>query len=119
MRHSMSQVLEAKLATVKLPVFGKHRQNPLVGAAGIRLLGWTEGRRSDRALHRAGRTVTPPGVLQEGRRMPRPGNLYGCEYKGGAGERVCKVMKTKGERTRLPLKETAIRREPPHPRSFA
>src|ERR1700756_3348915 len=44
MRRSMSQVLEAKLVTVKEPVLGKHRQNPLRGAAGIRLLRWTEGR---------------------------------------------------------------------------
>src|ERR1700730_3204756 len=44
---SMSQVLEARLATVNEPVLGKHRRNPLVGAAGIRLLWRTEGRRGD------------------------------------------------------------------------
>ena len=27
----------------------------------------------------------------------RPGNLYGCEYKGVAGKPIRKVMKTKGE----------------------
>src|SRR5258706_16327217 len=46
-RRSMSQVLEAKLVTVKEPVLGEHRQNPFVGAAGVRLLGRTEGRHSD------------------------------------------------------------------------
>src|SRR5260370_22612909 len=46
MRRSMSQVLEAKLVTVKEPVLGRHRQYPLRGAAGIRLCcGWKRRRR--------------------------------------------------------------------------
>src|SRR5437868_153899 len=43
MTRSMSQVLEARLATVKLPVLGKQRWNPLEGGAQVRL--WREGER--------------------------------------------------------------------------
>ena len=29
-----------------------------------------------------------------------PGDLYGCEYKGVAGEGICKFLKTKGDKNR-------------------